>query len=152
MVSEKTLKWTMWIIRMGCFIKAFPAVCDPQGYCVRPNHGEFRLFLFSNKYFSRSIRIKVGKIFQVIYILLYVPIISFFSCFLIFFEHNTMDLYLSIMVILLTSMILVAQINFYYFSDDIFRAFNSILVLDKKLRKYFSTAVKSVIKLNGFTD
>ena len=132
MVSEKTLKWTVWIIRVACSVRAFPAIWDPQEFCVRSNYGEHKFFLCSNK---SVLRFKIGTIFQVVWILGNILIISLFTCFLIFSEHNAMDLYLSIIALFVASMSLVAQINFYYLSDDIFGVFNSILVLDKRLRK-----------------
>ena len=136
MVSEKTLKLTIWIIRVGSFLKVFPAIWDPQEKCVRSKYGKFTLILFSNKYFRVRWNINTCQLFQMIYLLLHISFLAYLMHVLFFQSHNKMDFYLCVMVLFGMCMSLVAQINFYYFSDGIFMAFNSILGLDKSLRKY----------------
>ena len=136
MVSEKTLKWTIWIIRIGSFLKVFPAIWVPQENCMKPNFGKNTLISFSNKNFGWSINVGIGKLLQVTYLLLHISCSAYLINLLVFREHNRTDFYLSVILLFILGMSLVAQINFYYWSDDIFRVFNSILVLDTRLRKY----------------
>ena len=128
MVSDKTLSMTVSVIRTACFLKLFPAVWDQEASC---------LMLENNKeYKFGCIRVCLGKKFQVIHIILPIYILLYVAMFLIFYnEHNFMDLYFSIIVITGMSLTLMAQINFYYWLNDICTVFNSILVLDQKLRK-----------------
>ena len=127
MVSEKTLRWTATIIRVGSFFKIFPAIWDPQEQCVRPNYGKYTFFSWT---------INTGKLLQVIYLLSCISIGIYFIILLSFLEHNKLDLYFSIFALFCLTLTLVAQLNFYYRSDDIFRVYNSIMILDKRLRKY----------------
>ena len=129
MASEKTLRWTTGIIRIGSFFKIFPVIWDPQEECVRSNYGKYTLF-------SSRWSINIGKLFQVIYILLCISLAVHLTHFLLFLEHNRMDFYFSVVGLFILGMSLVAQINFYYWSDDIFRVYNMILILDKRLCKY----------------
>ena len=137
MVSEKTLRWTVGIIRIGSFLKVFPAIWDPQQKYVRSNYGKYTLVLFSNKYCRFRWSINLISLLQIIYFLLHISFSAYLINLLFFLEHNRMDFYLSVILLILMCMCLVAQINFYYWSDDIFRTFNSTLILDKRLRKYY---------------
>ena len=128
MVSSNSFKPLIWVFTLGSYIGSIPASWDSTNFCI---------ILKSEPNYSASTKTRnwQNNIVPGIYLLLQFVHIVYLIVFLLFLEHSSIDLYMSVFFLFCFIFATISQLHFFLYFEGLASLINSYLLLDLKIRK-----------------